>query len=85
MDPAYIGAPYFEPGEVQLLKLVVVSDGGQTLESLVQTTLDEKVNRRKKKRVESGDLRVCAAHDLAPVFKRCLGSSPRSCGRTSHS
>lgn len=85
VDPAYIGAPYFEPGEVQLLKSIVLNDGGQTLENLVQANLDEKLNRRMKKRVESGDFRVCAAHDLAPIFERCLGSSPRSCGRTRNS
>lgn len=85
VDPAFIGAPYFEPAKAQFLKLVVVNDGGQMLEILVQATLDEKLNRRMKKRVESGDFRVCAAHDLAPVFERCLGSSPRSCGRTRNS
>lgn len=26
-----------------------------------------------KKRVESGDFRVCAAHDLAPILARVLG------------
>ena len=26
-----------------------------------------------KKRVESGDYRVCAAHDLAPIFEKGLG------------
>ncbi len=73
VDPAYIGAPYFEPGEAQCLKSIVLNDGGQTLEILVQATLDEKLNRRMKERVESGDFRVCAAHDLAPVCEGRVG------------
>ena len=30
-----------------------------------------------KKRVESGDYRVCAAHDVAPVVEKALGISPK--------
>ena len=30
-----------------------------------------------KKRVESGDYKVCAAHDLAPVFEKVFGVKPR--------
>jgi len=73
VDPAYIGAPYLEPAEAQVLKKIVVNNEGQTLENFVRTTLEEEMNRRMKKGVESGEFRVCAAHDLAPVFERCLG------------
>lgn len=41
----------------------------QAIEEEVQTGLE----RRMKKRVESGDFRVCAAHDLAPVLAGLLG------------
>ncbi len=34
---------------------------------------DKKMNQRMKKRVESGDFRVCAAYDLAPVFEGAFG------------
>jgi hypothetical protein len=30
------------------------------------------LQRRIKKRVESGDFRVCAAHDLAPIFEKAF-------------
>ena len=73
VDPAYIGAPYFEPAEAERLKSIVINDNGQTLDILVQTTLEERLNRQIRKRVESGDFHVCAAHDLAPVFEGCLG------------
>jgi len=65
--------------QTQLLKLVATNDAGQTLKALIQGILDEKLNRRK--RVESADYRVCAAHDLAPVFERCFGIKPKDLQR----
>ena len=35
--------------------------------------LNERLKRRNKKRVKSGDFRVCAAHDLAPLMASVLG------------
>ena len=75
IDASYISAPYFEPAEVRTLKSMVINDSGQKLEQLIQETLDEKLSRRK--RVESADYRVCAAHDLAPVFERVFGVKPK--------
>lgn len=68
-DTSYIGMPYFTGDEVAMLKSVV-TQGSQTLQSLIEETLEERLERRISKRVESGDFRVCAAHDLAPVFEK---------------
>jgi len=68
-DPSYIGAPYFTAEEAATLKATVV-DGEKTLARVLEETLDRKLETRMKKRVESGDFRVCAAHDLAPVFEK---------------
>ncbi len=35
------------------------------------------VRYRMKKRVESGDFRVCAAHDLEPIFEKAFGIKPK--------
>ena len=51
----------------------VINNSEQILGDLIQETLDERLNRRMKKRVESEDYRVCAAHDLAPIFEKGLG------------
>lgn len=75
IDPSYIGASYFEPSEAQLLKQMTTDDSGKTLETMIQATLDEKSNRRK--RLESSDYRVCAPHDLAPIFERFFGIKPK--------
>ena len=34
-----------------------------------------------KKRVESGDDRVCAAHDVAPILEKALGINPKDLER----
>lgn len=43
------------------------------MEELIRETLAERFERRMKKRVESGDYRSCAAHDIAPIFEKGLG------------
>ncbi|KAH7063703.1 hypothetical protein B0J12DRAFT_563008 [Macrophomina phaseolina] len=75
-DPAYIGAPYFSEEEAALVKQFDAGSGS-ALAQLVASRLEDRLNRRMKKRVESGDYRVCAAHDLAPVFERALQLSPK--------
>lgn len=75
VDPSYISAPYFTAEEATSVKALDV--GGQPLAQLVAATLEERLGRRMKKRVESGDYRVCAAHDLAPVFEKALGVSAK--------
>lgn len=71
VDPLYLGAPYFETQEAEAIR--TADCGGRTLSQTLQTRLDERLNRRMEKRVESGDFRVCAAHDLAPVLGEQLG------------
>lgn len=48
-----------------------------TLADLISSTLSERLQRRLKKRLESSDFRVCAAHDLVPVFERAFGVDPK--------
>ncbi|KAI9652950.1 MAG: hypothetical protein M1831_006279 [Alyxoria varia] len=75
-DPSYLGAPYFSPSEVTMLKATLV-DGDKTLARVMEETLQERLERRMKKRVESGDYRVCCAHDLAPVFEKAFDVKPK--------
>jgi hypothetical protein len=51
------------------------------LEAIIEETLNERLERRLKKRVESGDFRVCAAHDLAPVFEKSFGVKEKELAR----
>lgn len=59
------------------LKATAVGTDGETLEQRIQRTLDERLNRRMKKRVQSGDFRVCTAHDLAPIFEKSFDINPK--------
>lgn len=79
IDPCYIGAPYFDSSEAQLLKSIKTDDGGKLLKALIQETLDKKLESRK--RLESADYRVCAPHDLAPIFEKCFEISPKDLQR----
>jgi hypothetical protein len=80
VDASYIGTPYFQPDEVDMLKAVVV-DGEKALAETIEEVLNERLNRRMKKRVESGDYRVCAAHDLAPAFEKAFDINPKDLAR----
>ncbi|KFX90594.1 hypothetical protein V490_06382 [Pseudogymnoascus sp. VKM F-3557] len=72
-DLSYIGAPYFDPVEAQQLK-AYTTDGtnSKPLEIIIKDTLKERLERRMKKRVDTGDYRVCAAHDIAPIFEKAF-------------
>jgi hypothetical protein len=76
VDASYLGTPYFKQEEVDLLKATKVN-GEMTLEAVIRNTLDERLERRIKTRVESGDYRVCAAHDLAPIFETAFNIKPK--------
>jgi hypothetical protein len=76
VDASYLGTPYFKQEEVDMLKATKVN-GEMTLEVVIRNTLDERLERRMKKRVESGDYRVCAAHDLAPIFETAFNIKPK--------
>ena len=39
--------------------------------------LKERLDRRMKKRRQSGDFRVCAAHDVSPILEKVLGIKER--------
>ncbi len=76
VDASYLGTPYFTEEEVDMLKATMVN-GEITLEVIIRNTLDGRLERRMKKRIESGDYRVCAAHDPAPVFETAFNIRPR--------
>lgn len=76
VDASYLGTPYFTEEEVARLKATTLATG-KTLEATISNTLDERLNRRMKKRVESDDYRVCAAHDLAPIFETAFNIKPK--------
>lgn len=80
IDPSYLGEPYFNPDEAEKIKGARL-DGDKTLLALIEEILDERLNRRMKKRVESGDYRVCAAHDVAPILEKALGIKPKDLER----
>ena len=88
MDALYIGLPYFTPAEAEMITNTMVSasidtnsDDGverqKTLGKHIEETMNTKLTRRTKKRVESRDFRVCAAHDLAPIFESVFGISQK--------
>ena len=85
-DPYYIGKPYFTWDEAQLIKRTSASGvHGRTVEQVVGEKLWEKLERlhRKKRPMSSGgdELRVCAAHDLAPIIARLLQIDLKVLGR----
>lgn len=80
VDASYLGEPYFTNDQVVMLKSTVLS-GGETLAASIQATLDERLERRIKKRAESSDYRVCAAHDLAPVFEKAFEANSKELAR----
>ncbi|KAI9836346.1 MAG: hypothetical protein M1837_003394 [Sclerophora amabilis] len=91
VDASYLGTPYFSAEEVRSIKDTVVKGEADdddaptttttTLEQLIEQTLEERLNRRNKKRVDSGDYRVCAAHDLAPVLEKAFRIDPKALAR----
>jgi hypothetical protein len=47
------------------------------MEMVIEESLNERLQKRIKKRVESGEYRVCAAHDLAPIFEKAFDIKPK--------
>lgn len=78
-DISFIGAPYFNSSESNAIKTTLV--GTQTLADRLAETLQERLDRRMRKRVDSGDYRVCSAHDLAPILATALGIDLKQLGR----
>ena len=75
VDASYLGMPYFQDQEVDYLKCTLIDE--IPLQQIIQDVLDERLERRQKKRAESGDFRVCAAHDLAPIFEKVFDVKPK--------
>ncbi|KLJ07726.1 hypothetical protein EMPG_16801 [Blastomyces silverae] len=71
-DISYLGPPYFSTEEAAALRHTQLEPGNQLLKDRIETDLNERLTRRMKKRVASGDFRVCAAHDLAPIFEKAF-------------
>ncbi|OGM42503.1 hypothetical protein ABOM_008308 [Aspergillus bombycis] len=71
IDPSFIGEPYFTPKEAETIKKTIIN--GKEFSQVVEEELNKRLDRRNKKRFESGDFRVCAAHDLAPIMAQALG------------
>jgi hypothetical protein len=72
--------PYFEPSESAC---VVDATDNKTLQTFIEDTLKEGLERRMKKRVESEDYRICTAHDLAPIFEKVFDINPKDLQRDS--
>ena len=72
IDPSYLGEPYFNLDEAMKIKGVRL-DRDRTIAASIDETLNKWLNRRMKKRVESSDYRVCAAHDLVSIVEKLLG------------
>ena len=49
---------------------------------MVQNTLCERLERRNDKSAASGDYRVCAAHDLAPIFEKAFDIKPKELAKS---
>jgi hypothetical protein len=75
IDTSYIGLPYFTTIEAAVVKRLQIggSKRSPTLAGVIEETLKERLERRLKKRVESEDYGVCAAHDVAPILEGVLG------------
>ena len=79
IDASYLGLPYFTAAEAAQIKNTKTEDNStsksgvsMTLEESMRQTMEERMQRRMARHAESGDFRVCAAHDLAPILERAL-------------
>ncbi|KAF2788292.1 hypothetical protein K505DRAFT_329031 [Melanomma pulvis-pyrius CBS 109.77] len=69
----YIGHPYFSDDEALTLRSTTIR-GGSTLQEDLDTYFNLKLPARLRSRAKSKyDYRVCAAHDVAPLFEKAFG------------
>ncbi|OCK78606.1 hypothetical protein K432DRAFT_88714, partial [Lepidopterella palustris CBS 459.81] len=69
----YIGQPYFSDDEARTLRNTTI-EGGSTLQEDLDTFFNLKLPARLRSRAKSEyDYRVCAAHDVAPLFEKAFG------------
>lgn len=70
----YIGQPYFSDAEAETLRNTVV-EGGLILTEALDIFFQQKLPTRLESRAKSEyDYRICAAHDVAPVFEKAFGA-----------
>ena len=65
----------------KLKKTLITTD--KNLEMLIRETIEIKLNRQVKERQATGDHRVCAAHDLAPLLERVFDFRPKNLAKDS--
>jgi hypothetical protein len=69
----YIGPPYFTDAEAQTLRSTTI-DGGKSLQDILEAFFNQKLEARLERRANSEyDYKVCAAHDLAPLYEKAFG------------
>ena len=64
IDPSYIGSPYFTPSEATMVKSVQISGSTGSSTEIIENTLNKRLERRMRKRVERGSYsvpRVCCS------------------------
>lgn len=67
IDPIYIGMPYFTTEEADTIKMAFVDDTqSQTLEALIQATLEE------RQQTTITHIFPCGPHDMVPVYLSCF-------------
>jgi hypothetical protein len=79
VDTYYLGLPYFNATEAdKILHTIGDVETGRTLKELLDDFFSQKLEKRKKSRMEeTADYRVCAAHDLAPIFEKVFRVHPK--------
>ena len=75
-DAIFIGDPYFNDEEARLLKSFPVTQE-KDLQTVMSEHISDKLNRREKKRIQTNDHRICAAHDLAPLLEKIFDIRPK--------
>ena len=73
IDDMYIGEPYFTADEHDKLRRTITHGTDMTLEDLLSEFFQNKLEKRIQGRIKAtGDWRICAAHDLAPIIERAF-------------
>lgn len=70
----YLGEPYFSEDEAnKVLHTVPDAATEKTVGEAIRAFYEQKLLQRQKSRaIETGDYRICAAHDLAPIFEKAF-------------
>lgn len=78
-DTYYIGPPYFSVIEADnILHTIGDTTGGKTLKDLLDEFFAQKLEKRLEEMMkETGDYRVCTAHDLAPIVEKVFCVHPK--------